>query len=157
MAALAELCEQFRRDASDLETGIPTPCVTLVLDFVAERPYLARKRIAVDFREIGPAFIDVRCLKRLPAALRAIERQVRRNSVRVQLRIKFAAGVVMVDRKHQVPGGSVLIRAALAGPGSPRTSRSLSGLPQRRCDVPRSADGRLPEWRVPRPISGQRS
>jgi hypothetical protein len=103
-AALAELREQFRRDASDLETGISTPCAPLILDFVAERSNLASQRIAVDFREIGPAFIDVRCLQRLPAVLCAVERQVSRNRVRVQLRIKFAAGVVMVDRKHEVAG-----------------------------------------------------
>src|ERR1700677_2822739 len=56
MAALAELCEQFRRNASDLETGISPPCVTLILDFIAEHSNLTRERIAVDFREIGPAF-----------------------------------------------------------------------------------------------------
>ena len=48
-----------------------------------------------------------------PAALRTIERQVGRNRVRVQLRIKIAAGVVMVNRKHQIAGRSVLIRATL--------------------------------------------
>ena len=40
-AALAELCEQFRGDASNLETGISPPCVPLILDFLAERSYLA--------------------------------------------------------------------------------------------------------------------
>jgi hypothetical protein len=116
MAALAELCEQFRRDASDLETGISASCVPLILNLIAESFNLTRQRIAVDFREIGPAFIDVRCLQRLPAALRAIERQVSGNRVRVDLRIKFAAGVMVVDRKHQVAGSSVLIRAGLPDP-----------------------------------------
>ena len=46
----------------------------------------------------------------------AVERQVSRNRMRVQLRVKFATGVVVVDRKHQVAGSSVLIRAALPDP-----------------------------------------
>jgi hypothetical protein len=83
MAAPAELGEQFSRNASDLETGISPPCVPLTLDFIAERSNLMRQRIAVDFREIGPVLVDVRCLQRLPAALHAVEHQVSRNRVRM--------------------------------------------------------------------------
>ena len=46
-AALAELFEQLRRDASDLEPDIPAPCITLVLDFVAQRADLASEGIAI--------------------------------------------------------------------------------------------------------------
>ena len=49
-APLAELRQQFRREASDLEARITPPCVTLGLDFVADGPHLARQRIAVDLR-----------------------------------------------------------------------------------------------------------
>jgi len=85
-APLAELSQQLCWDTSDLKASITSLRVTLALDFVAYRPDLAGQSIAIDLRQVGPAFVDIRRLQSLPAALRAIEGQVCRNCVRVQLR-----------------------------------------------------------------------
>jgi hypothetical protein len=61
-APLAELCQQVRRDAANLETGITPLRVTLALDFVADGFHLACQRIPVDLRQVGPTSVDLRRL-----------------------------------------------------------------------------------------------
>jgi hypothetical protein len=61
------------RDAADLEPGISSLRVALILDLVPEGANFASKRIAVDLGKIGPALVNLRRLQRLPAAFRTVE------------------------------------------------------------------------------------
>ena len=57
--------------------------------------------------------VDVGGLQRLPAAFRAVIGEVGGDQVGMQLRIEFAAGVVMIGGDHQIAGAAVFIQAAL--------------------------------------------
>jgi hypothetical protein len=49
-------------------------------------------------------------LQRLPAALRTVVGQISGNRVGVKLRVKFAAGIVMVNRQYKITRDAVIIR-----------------------------------------------
>src|SRR5580698_3830390 len=61
-ASLAVFVAKLFGDAANLKAAIPPFRVAAILDFIAERPYLAGERIAVDLSEICPALVNARCL-----------------------------------------------------------------------------------------------
>jgi hypothetical protein len=73
-----------------------------VLNVVPERAHLVGERIPIHFRQIRALRVDVRGLQRLPASLGPVVRQIAGHRMRVELRIEFATGVVVIDREHQV-------------------------------------------------------
>src|SRR5271166_1756062 len=61
-ASLAVFAEQLVGDAANLKATVPALCVAAILDFIAERPYMAGERIAIDLGEVRPALVNARCL-----------------------------------------------------------------------------------------------
>src|SRR5271154_6758545 len=102
----------------DLEAGISSLRIALILNLVAEGANFTGKRVAIDLRKIGPAFVNLRRLQRLPAAFRSVVGQVRADGVGVQLWIELAAGVVVVNGERQVCGRPVPVGATLPYPAS---------------------------------------
>src|SRR6185437_372522 len=82
-----------------------------VLDVITQRTNLERQGIPVDFCDVGAAFVDAKCLERLPSALGTVVSQVRGDGVGMKLRIEFPAGVVMIHGDREIARGPISIRA----------------------------------------------
>src|SRR5437016_8628745 len=112
-APLAVFGRKDFRDAANLETSVAAFCVTSIVNFISKRSHHSRESIAVNLRQIRSPFVDTRSLQCFPASLRSVVAEIGGNRMGVELRIKLAARVMLIDREDQIAGSPILVRAVL--------------------------------------------
>src|SRR4051812_25188021 len=85
--------------------------------------------VPVNLGQIRSTLVQVRRLESLPTTLHPVICEIGSHCVSVQLRIKFAAGVMAVQGGDQVASGPILIRAIPADTRSSVTLGLSQGFP----------------------------